>query len=112
MKANSAVLCILCLALLAAPTLALAQIGGSGSIQGTIFDPSGAVVPGATIVATNVATGIETTRGASGAGVYAVSPLPAGEYKVAVSAQGFAPQVREHVMVDALSVVGLNFHLK
>jgi hypothetical protein len=112
MKAKSAAQSVLCLTLLLLPTLALAQIGGSGSIQGTIFDPSGAVVPGATIVATNVATGIESVRGASGAGVYSVSPLPAGEYKVAVSAQGFAPQVRERVMVDALSVVGLNFTLQ
>ena len=47
---------------LCTPALALAQIGGSGSIQGTIFDPSGAVVPGATVVATNAATGVATTR--------------------------------------------------
>ena len=35
-----------------------AQVGGTGSIQGTVTDPSGAVVAGATVTATNVATGV------------------------------------------------------
>src|SRR5438270_356259 len=39
-----------------------AQIGGSGSVQGTVSDPSGAVIPGATVVANNIATGVKTAR--------------------------------------------------
>lgn len=112
MKAKPAVLWVVSAALLVAPHVGLAQIGGSGSIQGTIFDPSGAVVPRASVVATIVATGVATTRRSSGAGVYVLSPLPAGEYRVAVSAEGFQPLVQEHVLVDALSVVGLNLTLK
>ena len=71
-------LCIVA-SVLCSPGLLRSQIGGTGSIQGTITDPSGAVIPGATIVATNVATGVKTTRQSSGAGVYVVSPLPPGE---------------------------------
>jgi Carboxypeptidase regulatory-like domain/TonB dependent receptor len=88
-----------------------AQIGGSGSIQGRVSDPSGAVVPGATVVAANVATGVKTTRRTTGAGVYVLSPLAPGEYTVTVSAGGFQTLVQEHVTVDALAVVGLNLTL-
>src|SRR5262245_39950342 len=113
MSGNSAFLrVVVCAATLAWPSGALAQIGGAGSIQGTIFDPSGAAGAGASVVARNAATGIETTRRASGAGVYVLSPLPAGEYRVSVTAQGFAPVAQEKVMVDGLSVVALNLTLK
>ena len=57
---------------------ARAQIGGSGSIQGTILDASGAALPGATVTATHLSTGVETVRQATGAGVYTVSPLAPG----------------------------------
>src|SRR3981081_1707039 len=90
----------------------LAQIGGSGSIQGTVSDPSGAVIPGASVVATNVATGVKTTRQTTGAGLYVLSPLPSGNYRVSVSAAGFQPVAQENVAVDALSTVGLNVALK
>jgi hypothetical protein len=40
----------------------MAQLGSTGAIQGTITDPGGSVVPGARVVATNVATNVETTR--------------------------------------------------
>ena len=76
--------CALCAAINVA-----AQTGGGGSIQGTITDPGGAVVPGATVVATNVATGVETTRQTNDAGLYVIKPLPPGEYKVMVSLTGF-----------------------
>jgi hypothetical protein len=42
---------------LSATISVMSQTGGGGSIQGTITDPGGAVIPGATVVATNVATG-------------------------------------------------------
>ncbi|MGH9851513.1 MAG: carboxypeptidase regulatory-like domain-containing protein, partial [Blastocatellia bacterium] len=99
------------IALLAAPR-ALAQIGGTGSIQGVITDTTGAVIPGATVTATNVATGVKTERQTTGAGLYVISPLPPGEYTIAVSANGFKPLLQEKVVVDALSTVGLNLSLQ
>jgi Carboxypeptidase regulatory-like domain/TonB dependent receptor len=92
--------------------IAHAQIGGSGSIQGTVLDTSGAAVPGATVTATNTATGVAVTRITTEAGVYTLSPLPAGEYRVEVTLDGFRPFKREHVVVDALGVVGLNVTLE
>jgi len=89
-----------------------AQIGGGGSIQGTVLDGSGAAVPGATVTATNLATSVATTRVTTQAGVYALSPLPAGEYRVDVTLDGFRPFKQERVVVDALGVVGLNVTLE
>ncbi|PYT19048.1 MAG: hypothetical protein DMG59_01810 [Acidobacteria bacterium] len=99
-------------AMLVIPQVLSAQIAGSGSIQGTVSDQTGAIVPGATVTATNVGTGIKTTRQTTAAGLYVLSPLPAGEYSVTVAAAGFQTFVQEHVVVDALSAVGLNVSLK
>ncbi|HKQ80399.1 MAG TPA: TonB-dependent receptor [Blastocatellia bacterium] len=97
---------------LLAPPCALAQTGGGGSIQGTITDGGGAVLAGATVVATNVATGVESSRQTNEAGLYVISPLPPGEYKLTVSATGFQTLVQEKVIVDALSAVRVNLALK
>ncbi|MGP8243852.1 MAG: carboxypeptidase regulatory-like domain-containing protein [Bryobacteraceae bacterium] len=99
---------LFCLLFLVGVTAASAQVGGSGSITGTVTDPSGAVVAGATVTATNVATAVQTTRQTTDAGFFVLSPLPAGEYKVTVQANGFQTLSQEHVVVDALATVGLN----
>jgi hypothetical protein len=95
-----------------APPSASAQTGGGGSIQGTITDSGGSVVPGATVVATNVATKVESARRSNEAGLYVISPLPPGEYTVSVSATGFQTLIQEKVIVDALSAVSVNLTLK
>ena len=94
------------------PGSVAAQIGGSGTIKGTITDPGGAVVPGAKVVATNVGTKVENTRMTNDAGVYLITPLPPGEYKVTVSAAGFQTLIQEKIIVDALSTVGVDLSLK
>ena len=98
----------LCFAFLFATGFAMAQVGGTGSIQGTVTDPAGAAVPGASVTAMNVATGVETDRQTTDAGFFVVSLLPAGEYTVTVKATGFQSFIQDHVVLDALQVVGLN----
>jgi hypothetical protein len=93
---------------MAIPARAIAQIGGTGSIRGTVLDSSGAILPGATITATNIATGVATTRQSTEAGAYVISPLPPGDYRVTVMLDGFSTFVQENVIVDALATVGLN----
>ena len=95
-----------------ATTSVMAQIGSSGSIQGIVTDPGGAVVPGATVVAKNVATKEETTRQTNDVGLYVIKPLPPGEYNVVVSAPGFLTLIQEKVVVDALSTATVNLSLK
>jgi hypothetical protein len=89
-----------------------AQVAGTGTIQGTVQDSSGAVISGAVVAATNTATGLELSQTTSGAGTYAIVALPAGEYNVAVHAAGFGSVVQQHVVVNALSQVGLNLTLQ
>ena len=91
---------------------ASAQIGGNGSIQGTVLDTSKAALPGVTVTATNIATGIETVRVTTEAGVYTLAPLPPGEYRVTAALNGFETFAREGVIVDGLGVVGLNVMLQ
>lgn len=94
------------------PPRTLAQIGGAGSIQGVVTDATGAVIPGATVTATNVATGVKTQRQTTEAGLYVITPLPPGEYTVTASIAGFKPIVQEKVIVDALSTVAVNLSLQ
>src|SRR3989442_10112338 len=111
MYATRVVLLLAWTALFLAPVVSTAQVGGSGSIQGTVLDTSNAAVPGATVTATNVATGIDTIRQTTDAGVYAVTPLSPGQYRITVTLDGFQTFVRDGIIVDALSVVGLNVTL-
>ena len=85
-----------------------AQINGAGSISGVVTDPSSAVIPGSTVEATNVATGVKTSRLTTSAGFYVVSPLPAGLYTITIAAKGFQTLIQENVHIDAESTVGFN----
>src|ERR1700747_3499597 len=97
-----------CLLLAAIAGRAFAQVGGTGSIEGTVTDPSGAAVAGAAVTATNAATGAETARRTTDAGFFVVPLLPAGEYTVTVKAVGFQTLTQTHVIVEALAVVAVN----
>jgi len=65
----------------------------TGSIQGTVTDPNGAVVPGAAITITNKATGQVTKLTSTGSGNYASGALIPGEYSVRIEAKGFQTQL-------------------
>jgi Carboxypeptidase regulatory-like domain/TonB dependent receptor len=84
-----------------------AQIGGSGSISGTVTDSTGAMVAGATVTATNTATNATVTQTTSNGGTYVLSPLTPGDYSVQIAAQGFKTYTQEHISVDALQTIGL-----
>jgi Carboxypeptidase regulatory-like domain len=60
-----------------------------GRIKGTVTDPTGAVVPGATITATNTATGVKYPTKSLANGDYLFPQLPVGTYSITVSAPGF-----------------------
>src|SRR5947209_7029252 len=58
-------------------------------IKGTVTDPSGAVVPKATVTVTNTQTGVVTTTTSNSAGDYIFPALPIGTYSINVAAPGF-----------------------
>lgn len=82
-------------ALVAALTLALPQSAlaqASAAINGTITDTTGAVVPNAKIVVTNLGTGVTQTATTNRVGIYFIQNLYPGQYKLQVSKSGFITQ--------------------
>src|SRR6266581_4878450 len=73
--------------------------GPVGTLNGTVTDPGGSVVPGATVVATNNATRLETTTTATGTGTYTLPYLPAGTYTLRVTSSGFRTATAENVLL-------------
>jgi len=72
-----------------------------GAINGTVADQSGAVVVGASVKATNVATEVVLSTTTTSDGVFAFQDLPLGTYKISVSAPGFKLQTVDNVTVTA-----------
>jgi hypothetical protein len=87
---------------LMAPFGAKAQLSGKGAITGTAMDKSGAVIPGATVAATNSATGITTNTTTTGAGDFNFSNLDPGIYTVTVTAKGFEKLTQQNIHVNAM----------
>ena len=90
------------LCLMMAGTGAQAQLSGKGGVSGTVLDPTGAAVPGATISIKNTLNGIVTTATSSSSGDYTVTTLDAGVYVITVTANGFEKLVQKDVHVNAL----------
>ena len=84
----------------------------SGDLTGLITDASGAAVPGATVDATNTATGVKATQTSNGTGEYRFSNLPIGTYDVAVTGKGFAPTSLKGVPISLNRVANQNFTLQ
>jgi hypothetical protein len=78
-----------------------------GAINGTVTDPTGAVVPNAEVKATEVATGIAHTTTSTNAGQFQFQDIPLGVYKVNVNAHGFAPTTVDKVQVIAGTIYTL-----
>ncbi len=84
------------------PLGARAQLTGKGAITGTVMDKTGAVIPGADVAATNIATGITTKTVSTSTGDYHFSNLDPGIYTVTTNAKGFQRLVQENIHVNAL----------
>src|SRR5271157_1754958 len=90
---------------------ALAQSTTEGAIGGTVFDPSGAVVPGAAVTVHNNGTNAEHAATTDASGYYFVGPLPPAIYTVTVTATGFETYKAEQVVVSVGSVTSVSPHL-
>ena len=82
------------------------------AILGVVTDPSGAVVPGASVTITQPATGRTNTVNTSTGGTYEVRYLFPGEYTVEASATGFGTERRTGVVLQTGQQARLDFSLK
>lgn len=103
-------LCLLALSILAISSLA--QDITSGTIQGTITDEQGAVVPGATVEAKNVGTNFSRSFTTDSDGRFTLLSMPTGRYVVTVTKQGFAKVNQENVELTVGRLISLNIALK
>jgi hypothetical protein len=91
------------------PTMAQST---NAALTGIVQDASGAVIPGAQVVAENTRTGVTTTATANDAGVYSFPSLQPGTYKVMAEKAGFKKLVYSEVVLELAARVTLNFPLE
>ncbi len=90
-----------------------AQSGYStGTVRGTVTDAQGALIPKATVIVTNPATGVSRTVASSSEGTYQVPQLNPGTYKVEVTAPGFDKLIADQIVVTVGETVAYDAHLK
>ena len=82
----------------------------TGGVQGTITDPSGAVVPNAKVVLSNPATGLRRDTLSSSGGVYSFNDLTPGDYTLEIDASGFG-KYQERLTVQVGNIVNGNVKL-
>ncbi len=84
----------------------------NGEINGTVTDPSGASVAGATVQVTNQGTGFKQTVKSADTGLYRITLLPLGSYDLSVQAAGFAETRRTGIVVSAGAAVTVDLPLQ
>ena len=87
---------------------ALAQAGNAGAVSGTVTDPSGAIVPNATVRLTNSVSGFSKNTTTDANGQFSITNVPFNPYVVLVTAKGFATLSQN---IELRSVIGINLKL-
>lgn len=101
----------LCLLPLSLTSFVFAQ-AGRGAISGSVTDASGAIIPGATVTATDAATGTKFTAVTTAAGIYSFVSLSPGSYEVSASQKGFETTLRKGVIVTVDQSTTVNLSMK
>ena len=92
------------------PGRILAQID-TGGITGTVHDPTGAVIPNASITLTNEATGVVTTTVSTSTGTYSLSGIRPGAYTIQGEASGFETFVEKDLQIHVQAVLTVDMPL-
>lgn len=103
--------CALFIASLLLAGQGMAQIY-QGRVEGLITDPSGAVIPGATVTLINVGTGLRQVRRSGPNGVYLFDLLNPGNYTITVEMSGFAKFVQENIRIQSSSDITVNVSMR
>lgn len=91
---------------------ALGQISSTSSLSGAVTDPTGAIVPGASISVKSTATGAEFKTVTAGNGTFAIPALAAGSYNLTVTAAGFKQAILQEIKIDAATPASVNVTLE
>ena len=108
---SSLCLSVVSLAVLMSSILSYAQ-GTGGRILGRVSDPSGAVLSGARVVATNDATAVSHDTLTNDSGDYVFPELPVGTYSLTFDLTGFKKAVRHGIALDVNQVITLNMAMQ
>ena len=84
----------------------------TGTIAGRVLDPQGMAVPGASITATNTATGLVRSDVSDSEGLYHLNAMPVGSYDVVAELSGFTRLERKDIVVDVSETTNLNLTLR
>ena len=103
--------CLVLLTLAVCSGIAFGQ-GSAGSLSGSVVDPKGAVVAGATVIVKNVATSQENTIQTSSEGTFSVPSLVTGTYTAAITAAGFKQAVVTDIKIDVGKVSSISIELE
>lgn len=87
---------------------ALAQVAGTGNIQGTISDSTGAVMPGVTVTLTLVSQQLKRTVKADAAGAYIFPNIEIGTYQIDIDAPGFKTYQQKNIVLEVGSSIAVN----
>jgi len=99
------------LAVLLMPRAGTAQ-QTTGTILGKVADEQGAVIPGATVSATNPSTGFNRVAVSDAEGIYRLNALPVGAYDLSVDLPGFATVERKGLVVNVGQTISVDFALR
>jgi hypothetical protein len=102
-------ICFTALFLTPAAVVAQQQLA---TLQGTITDQTGAVVPGVTVTASSLDTGVARVAITNEAGVYRLPSLEPGRYRVSAELSGFRRAIRDNVTLEVGAAVGLPFVMR
>jgi outer membrane receptor protein involved in Fe transport len=83
----------------------------SGTINGLVLDPSGGVIAGAEIRIVNDATAVQYVGKTNGEGIYVVTNLPPGPYRLQVSKIGFKTLIKPDIILNVQDSLAINFTL-
>jgi hypothetical protein len=93
--------CALLFAISLCPAMLRAQVT-TATISGSLMDPTGAVIPKATVVATEQATGVQTKATTNKSGEYTLSFLKPGTYTITIDAKGFNQYIQRDLQLSSI----------
>ena len=97
-----------CMTVLLFSNKGFSQIAGTGNIQGTVSDSTGAVVPNAAVTLTDQATHVKRTTKSNSAGAYVFPGIPISKYDLEVAAPGFKTYAQTGIVLEVGSNIGVD----